>query len=145
MTGPSFLLSNQARHVYCAAQHEPENGWIRLTWSGFVINDDGVQGASSYLRLLQGTPCSRLLNDNSRVTGPWFDSIDWLEHVWAPQVVALGLRYVAHVLPANDFPSVLPPADTFAGLFELQIFTTVAEAEQWLRSRGAAHSAEQVA
>ncbi|UOQ51382.1 hypothetical protein [Hymenobacter cellulosivorans] len=44
MTGPSFLLSNQARHAYCAAQYEPENEWIRITWSGFVINDDGVQG-----------------------------------------------------------------------------------------------------
>ncbi|UOQ51381.1 hypothetical protein [Hymenobacter cellulosivorans] len=95
--------------------------------------------------MLQGEPCTMLLNDNSGVTGPWFDSIDWLEHVWAPQVAALGLRYVAHVLPTNDFPSVLPPANTFAGQFELQIFSTVAEAEQWLRSCRHGRSSGQVA
>ncbi|TGE28857.1 hypothetical protein [Hymenobacter metallicola] len=145
MTGPTFTLATSSQDAYCAAQYEPENEWIRITWRGFVINDDGVQGATAYLGMLQAVPCAMLLNDNSGVTGPWFDSVDWLQHIWAPQVKALGLRYVAHVLPANDFPSVLPPADAFAGQFELQIFSTLAEAEQWLASCRRAQASDQVA
>ncbi|MCB2410214.1 hypothetical protein [Hymenobacter lucidus] len=141
MTTPHFALSSRSLDVYCAARYEPVHEWFRVTWRGFVVNEDGVRGATAYLQLLGALPCAMLLNDNSGVTGPWFDSLDWLERIWAPQAIALGLRYVAHVLPAHDFPSVLPPADAFAGQFELQIFTTVAEAEQWLSScRAALHS-----
>ncbi|TGE20087.1 hypothetical protein [Hymenobacter elongatus] len=125
-------LTSSTQEVYCVAQYEPARQWFRISWSGFVINDNGVTGATAYLELLQGINCALLLNDNSRVTGPWFDSVDWLQRIWAPQAVALGLRYVAHVLPANDFPSVLPDPDAFADQFELQIFSTVADAEQWL-------------
>ncbi|UOQ70631.1 hypothetical protein [Hymenobacter cellulosilyticus] len=134
MASPCFSLVFPNQAVYCAAQYEPENDWFRIVWSGFVINDDGVAGATAYLQALQQAPSSLLLNDNSGVTGPWFDSLDWLQHIWAPQVVALGLRYVAHVLPANDFPSVLPAPEAFSGQFELQIFSTVAEAEHWLHT-----------
>jgi hypothetical protein len=42
-----------------------------------------------------------LLNDNSQLTGPWFESTDWLAHVWLPQAEHLGLRYVAHVVQAD--------------------------------------------
>lgn len=145
MTKPDYLLTTPIQDAYCAIRFEPAHQWFRITWHGFVINEDGVEGATAHLKLMQDRPAHLLLNDNSGVTGPWFDSLDWLQRIWAPQVVALGLRYVAHVLPANDFPSVLPPHDAFAGQFELQIFGTVAEAEQWLTQCRDAHTSEQVA
>lgn len=146
MSTPHFSLSTTSRGIYCTAQYEPETAWLRVTWRGFVENEDGVRGATASLQLLHEAPCALLLNDNSRVVGPWFDSLDWLERIWAPQAVALGLRYVAHVLPADNFPAALPPADAFAGQFELQIFGTTAEAEQWLRScRAALRAADKVA
>lgn len=145
MTGPHFFLASSSAGAYCAAQYEPDHEWIRVTWRGFVISEDGVQGATAYLQLLQNQPARLLLNDNSGVTGPWFDSLDWLQRIWAPQAVALGLQYVAHVLPANGFPSVLPPPDAFAGQFELQIFHSVADAEHWLGNCAQAHRSNQVA
>jgi hypothetical protein len=134
MTVPQFSLTTSTQEVYCTAHYEPAADWVRITWSGFVRSDDGVRGATAYLQLLRTAPCHLLLNDNSGVTGPWFDSLDWLETIWAPQAVQLGLRYVAHVLPTQEFSPVLPPATAFAGEFELQIFSTVADAEQWLAS-----------
>jgi hypothetical protein len=62
-----------------------------------------------------------LLNDNSQIKGPWFDSVDWLQRVWAPQAASLGLRYVAHVAQPHteaDLGSVLV-SEPFSNHFEV--------------------------
>jgi len=76
-----------------------------------------------------------LLNDNSQVLGPWFDSVDWLHRIWAPQAERLGLQYVAHVLQPHteDDLGLLLRQNPFAGKFELQFFTNLEDAACWLR------------
>ena len=44
-----------------------------------------MRGAEAYLRRAAHTPSALLLHANSRLQGPWFDSTDWLAHVWVPQ------------------------------------------------------------
>ena len=112
-----------------------EAGWMRATWRGFVDPAEALRGAANYLRFLEGLHCPYLLNDNVALRGPWFDSIAWLEEVWVPQAVRMGLRHVAHVVQADS------PSDTISlnfrgpqvGGLELQIFRDVAAAEAWLR------------
>ena len=60
---------------------------------------------------------------------------DWLQRIWAPQAERLGLRYVAHVLQPHteDDLGLLLRHNPFAGKFELQFFTTLADATSWLR------------
>ena len=43
-----------------------------------------MRGAEAYLRRAAHTPSALLLHANSRLQGPWFDSTDWLAHVWVP-------------------------------------------------------------
>jgi hypothetical protein len=79
---------------------------------------------------LQQGPVLYLLNDNSQITGPWFDSVDWLQRVWAPQAASLGLRYVAHVAQPHteaDLGSVLV-SEPFSNHFEVQVFSSSEDA-----------------
>ena len=119
----------------CTLSQEP-GGWLRATWRGFVDMQEALRGADTYLRTLQGlhNPC--LLNDNGELTGPWFDSIEWLERMWVPQAVQMGLRYVAHVVQADSLSDILTVHFNkgTAGALELQIFQQVPEGEEWLRS-----------
>ena len=127
------LNTDPGDHSFCALTYEEADHWLRATWRGFVDPLEAMQGAEAYLLRVEQEPSSFLLNDNLQLQGPWFDSLDWLAEVWVPQAVRLGLRYVAHVVQANQpndiisshFPMVLP--------FELQIFHEVADAQQWLR------------
>jgi hypothetical protein len=77
-----------------------------------------------------------LLNDNTTLRGPWFDSLNWLLRTWAPQAARMGLRYVAHVVQADTRHDTI--TDTYRNqtscLFELQFFDNVADAEEWLRA-----------
>ncbi|MBO2008961.1 hypothetical protein [Hymenobacter negativus] len=119
----------------CILTFDEPNGWLRATWRGFVDMEEAMRGADNYLRQLEGLRCPYLLNDNVALRGPWFDSIDWLEQVWVPQAVSMGLRYVAHVVQADSLSDTITVnfQGPVAGGLELQIFQQVPEAEAWLR------------
>jgi hypothetical protein len=121
--------------AFCTTEYIASERWLRTTWQGFVSPSDAEQGARAALEPLNLTAVHYLLNDNSQLQGPWFDSLEWLQRVWAPQAAALGLRYVAHVLQPHteaDLGTVLA-TNPFAGQFELQLFSTAEEATSWLR------------
>ena len=120
---------------YCRATYHEATHCLHATWKGVVTTQDGQRGATELLRLLPQPEVPYLLNDNSQVLGPWFDSIDWLQRIWVPQAGRLGLHYVAHVLQPHieDGLGLLLRQNPFAGKFELQFFTSVEDADCWLR------------
>ncbi|OGX87682.1 hypothetical protein BEN47_00510 [Hymenobacter lapidarius] len=95
------LLRRLDGSTFCSHNFDEANNWLLVTWKGFVGVQDAERGAQEALRILQLCHVPYLLNDNSQVAGPWFDSVEWLERVWAPQAARLGLRCVAHVLQAD--------------------------------------------
>ena len=117
----------------CTLTYESE-GWLRATWRGFVDMQEALRGANNYLHELAELRCSYLLNDNVELQGPWFDSVEWLERIWVPQSVDMGLRYVAHVVQADLLSDTITThfRGPQVGGLELQIFQEVAEAEAWL-------------
>lgn len=84
----------------------------------------------------QGLRCPYLLNDNVALQGPWFDSLEWLEHAWLPKAQQVGLRFVAHVVQADTGTDILTRtfSHTQLGQIELQVFDRLPEAQEWLRT-----------
>lgn len=114
---------------------EEQDQWLRATWSGLVGNYEAMQGAKAYLDKVAPFPCACLLNDNQALRGPWFNSVEWLEHAWLPQAQHLGLRYIAHVVQANTGTDILTLTDShYVEHLELQLFDDVEHAQEWLRS-----------
>ncbi|MGI4742655.1 MAG: hypothetical protein ACRYG7_46445 [Janthinobacterium lividum] len=95
-----------------------------------------MQGARNYLDKVAAYPSPFLLNNNLALHGPWFNSVEWLEHAWLPQAQRLGLRYIAHVVQADKGADILTltQADHLYGVLELQLFHDLAAAQDWLRS-----------
>lgn len=120
----------------CRLTLEQTDGWLCATWSGYIATDDAMSGALNYLAQAGPFHCLYLLNDNTRLRGPWFDSAEWLERVWLPAAVQLGLRYIAHVVQADTHHDILTltcPVP-ITGVLELQLFDDVASAQEWLRA-----------
>lgn len=132
-------LTRTVRHAngqpFCITEHVPAEGWIKTTWLGFVSPAEAEEGASAALEPLGVRPVTCLLNDNSQIKGPWFDSVYWLKRVWAPQATRLGLRYIAHVAQPHTEADlgVLFDRNPFGDFVELQVFTSVEDATNWLR------------
>jgi hypothetical protein len=135
MPAPLRVVRHFASGAHCITEYVPAERWLRTTWQGFVSPADAELGAETILEPLQSEPIPYLLNDNSQVKGPWFDSLQWLQHVWGPQAAHLGLRYVAHVVQPHteaDLGSILE-GSPFQNLFEVQLFIAVEDAARWLR------------
>jgi hypothetical protein len=116
----------------CTLTYDPIPGWLCALWQGYVDPMEAQHGAEAYLYHAARTPSAYLLNDNSQLRGPWFDSLDWLAEIWVPQAAQLGLRHVAHVLQADRHSDILPRQLPATLPFELQIFREVAAAREWL-------------
>ncbi|MGI4862590.1 MAG: hypothetical protein ACRYFZ_01615 [Janthinobacterium lividum] len=120
-------------HSSCALTYDEAEHWLCATWRGYVDPLEAMHGAEAYLRHAAHTPSARLLNDNSQLSGPWFESVDWLAHVWLPQAERLGLRYVAHVVQTDGRHDILTLLKPTTLSFDLQIFDDLADAQCWLR------------
>jgi hypothetical protein len=117
----------------CTLIYDEDEQWITAIWKGYVDHFEAREGAEAYLRHAVQQPCALLLNDNSKLRGPWFDSLDWLNDVWAPQAKRMGLRYVAHIIQADRHDDTISSHSLQQLPFDLQIFREVEEAKQWLR------------
>jgi hypothetical protein len=120
----------------CTLSLEQTNGWLRAVWSGYITSADAMSGAMDYLAQVGPLHTLYLLNDNTSLRGPWFDSIEWLDQVWLPQAIQLGLRYIAHVVQADTHNDILTLtcAVPITDVLELQLFDDVASAQEWLRA-----------
>lgn len=120
-------------HSSCSLSYDELEHWLCATWRGYVDPIEALHGAEAYLVHAAHTPAALLLNDNSQLTGPWFESIDWLAHVWVPQAERLGLRYVAHVVQADQRYDIITLLKPIRLPFDLQIFDELSDAQRWLR------------
>lgn len=130
--------TDSADQSSCILTYDEPEGWLCATWQGYVDPLEAQEGAATYLHHAAQQPCSLLLNDNSQLRGPWFDSLDWLGEVWVPQAARLGLRYVAHIVQADRPTDTISSSFPLSLPFELQIFQDLADAQQWLRECRAA-------
>ncbi|MCA8829965.1 hypothetical protein [Hymenobacter pini] len=130
------LLRTPDNSVYCKISYYPESQWLHTVWQGYVSPDLAHQGGTASLEMLNEFHCPYLLNDNSRLEGPWFDSMYWLTHEWGPAAAQAGLRYVAHVTRANNFATsfTATPLHMLFNAFEIQLFDNAPEAVEWLSS-----------
>lgn len=120
----------------CELVYDEADQWIRATWIGYVDPREAYNGAARFLEAMSSWHCPYLLNDNSQLRGPWFDSVEWLRSIWAPQAQQLGLRYIAHVAQPHDLlaqAGALPGSQPFGPELQMQLFDDVASAEEWLR------------
>ena len=128
------LLSAPGSPDYCHLSYDTTRHWLRVVWQGYVGPEGAREGALTGLAMLREFHCAYLLNDNSRLEGPWFDSLFWLSHEWGPAAARAGLRYVAHVTQLQTLVTAYTPtpAHQLFKQFEIQIFDESAEAVEWL-------------
>ena len=81
-------------------------------------------------------PSPRQLNDNREMTGSWSAANDWIAREWVPQVQALGLRRLAHLVSRSLFSqaSAAEMESRLGDQLEMRLFSDVALAKSWLRA-----------
>ncbi len=132
-----FETKNNLNRVICTTEYQPDNKWIFCNWEGFANVDAIKSWGLEFADLLKKTKCPYLLNDDSKSTGPWTQSMEWIESVLIPKVIDNGLKYYAHVVSANTFSEMSSKELNIkiGGALEMATFKSQEEAKAWLKSK----------
>ena len=111
------------------------NNWLYLDWHG-ALNDESVMaGALKLLELLKQENCSKVLNDNTRITGLWADAAKWGSDVFFPLLHEAGCRYFSWVYSPERYSQLsaqLAVEHTTAGI-TIMTFQNLDTASEWLQ------------
>lgn len=118
-------------------EYDSENKWLYVDWIGFIGYECLVDGCEKILEALVKKSCTRILNDNTNVTGTWPEMSEWVKKNYLSHLVSSGCRQLAWVLSPNieNYYSALEHLQ-FTGLdIELVLFTDLPTAAAWLKER----------
>lgn len=103
-------------------------------WFGFQHEEPTRETGALIQNFFVANKCTKLLNDNVEVIGPWYHSVEWSANTWFPAMIDAGLKHFAWVCPKDLFAQlsaqrVLP----YHGF--IRTFYQVDEAWEWLKSK----------
>ena len=126
-TGKTFLTIN----------FDSKNNLLYNNWIGYASSDNIMQGATSFLEVLQEVNCACSITDNSEFVGPWHNSLEWLCDSWIPSAKAAGLKFHAHVANKGSFAdeAARKLAECVENAFEMKVFENLLDAQDWIKSK----------
>jgi hypothetical protein len=111
--------------------YDPVNRYMYCNWIGFQNKQSIMNSGSIILDLFKQKNISKILNDNTQVTGPWQEAAEWTATVWFPEMIKAGLRHFAWIFSPNIFAELsakkaMPANDI------VRSFNGYNEARKWL-------------
>ncbi|WP_018478777.1 hypothetical protein [Pontibacter roseus] len=122
--------------VYFRANRMPDNAFLYSQWYGVQSVETVQAGGYKLLEMMRERPCLSLLNSNKHVIGSWDMALEWAENEWAPSMRALGLKYLAQVVPSSIYASMTIESliQHIDDTFEIRTFEEDEAAKAWLLS-----------
>ncbi|MGY2131177.1 hypothetical protein ACW9KT_03040 [Hymenobacter sp. HD11105] len=113
--------------------YDSRNQWLYADWAGVQDLQTLQRGSEQILLHLQAEHCSKILNDNTRVTSISAQARGWVEQGFLQQLAGVGLEYMAWVY-APDFNSRFSTDLTFLRITRPVVvgFNDLVAAYAWL-------------
>lgn len=84
-------------------KYDPVNQWIYVDWKGYLSVHEVQKSCNQILKYFREKQAHKLLNDNTHVSGIWWDASEWIAEQWFPEMLEAGLKYVAWVYSGSQF------------------------------------------
>lgn len=106
---------------------------MHADWSGVLDASKARTGCTTILDVLKENSFSKILNNNSKVTGHYPGAIDWVGKVWFPEMFKLGIRYFGWVYSPAFYTQIgTDEVISLSSKVEIQTFYDVVQAWEWL-------------
>lgn len=111
--------------------YHPEHKIMYADWIGYQKEAALKEAGEMILKILSDKQCTKILNDNTRVVGHWYHSVDWTSADWFPRMLNAGLKHFAWICSDDVFTQLsakraIPEGDV------VRPFQTCQEAFDWL-------------
>lgn len=130
-----------AQHLLYASEnidifHEDVDGWLYADWKGYQSIDMVKSGCEEMLRQLQQLGISKVLNDNTHVTGIWVGAASWVANNWFPRMQHAGMSHFAWVQSPSQLSRLSATTTVeYAIPGTAVLFDSVLAATAWLRQQ----------
>ena len=126
-------MQTLVKEKFIQISYEPEGDYLYADWLGFQSEESVKAGCELLLKELTKKKASKVLNDNTKVTGPWQSATEWVGTVWFPKMEAAGLKHFSWIFSSNIFAELSAkkamPASDIA-----KSFNSYPEAKKWIIS-----------
>lgn len=112
--------------------HNVEQNYLYLNWKGFQKEEDIYESGEEVLKIFRKMNCSKVLNDNREVKGPWNKASEWTQTYWFPEMIKAGLQQFAWIFPDNVFAQI-SASQAMPDTEMIHKFKGYDQAELWLR------------
>jgi hypothetical protein len=107
---------------------------LYCNWIGPQTAEGVMQSGAMILDIQARHTFRKILNDNTRVVGPWHLAARWIADEWFPAMVEAGLWHFAWVLPSDVFAEASAKRALPAGDL-VTTFRSYDEAFAWLTDK----------
>ncbi len=118
--------------------YHTEHQYLYIEWIGSLNLHLVRQHGEKVLSLLSKKGCTKILNNNTLVRGPWLDACPYLAEDLLPRLKEAGLKYLAWVYSPNMYSQHSTDQTLDAANRSIKkrinIFYTVEMAQEWLNS-----------
>ncbi|RDV11490.1 hypothetical protein DXT99_24465 [Pontibacter diazotrophicus] len=131
-------VKNVFGRTFYRIEYKSRANMVEAIWHGTASKQDLKQAIIAGLEVHERTKCAYRLNDNSDFSGPWADSVAWIEEEWLPRAYASGIRYLAHVARPGSFGESAGEAMLWGKIgsqIKVQLFESRADAVDWLQAK----------
>lgn len=131
-------VKNVFGRTYYRIEYKRSLNIVEAMWHGAASQQDLRRAVVAGLEVHEHTHCAYRLNDNTEFSGPWANSVKWLEEEWLPRAYNSGIRYLAHVARPGSFGEEAGSAMTkgkIGASIEVRLFTNKEDALHWLTSK----------
>ncbi|WP_026463196.1 hypothetical protein [Adhaeribacter aquaticus] len=121
---------------FITIEYKSHEGWVYVNWIGLQSVETVKAGGEAMLEALKETGCSKFLNDNRELVGPWDKANDWVQTNWTPRMLEAGLKYLAFIVSHGRYGK-LSAEDAHRRIgnkFEMKLFDSYDKATTWLQS-----------
>ena len=124
-------METLVKEKFIEISYEPSGNYLYSNWIGFQNEESVKKGCEIMLSQLKKKGCNKVLNDNTKVTGPWQSASEWVGTVWFPKMEQAGLRHFSWVFSPNIFAELsAKKAMPSSGI--VKAFNAMGEAKQWI-------------
>ncbi|ALI99287.1 hypothetical protein [Rufibacter tibetensis] len=125
------LLTNEP-HI--TIQCDVVNDTLYAQWLGEQTEATVLDGCEKILKFMIIYRCTKLLNDNTHVTGMWSDAAEWVALDWIPRMTKAGCKFLAHVYSPDVYARLSADKAIEYGVKEMMVATFKGReaAEEWL-------------
>jgi hypothetical protein len=91
------------KRINIEIKYDPDTKIMFIDWIGLQTQDLLRTSGEDIHTLFRDKECTRILNDNTHVVGPWYHSVEWTSQEWFPRMFAAGLKRFAWVISPDIF------------------------------------------